>query len=198
LEDQDWSPAARLALSLDFLASLMPDKSKLVLGASYLRDTQNAKYMAQLASDAKFDEIYGLDAKLDLAQGRLVALFEYVRLLDDIGSGGLSDQSESWFSELALDMLPWLKSERTAGEALKLAVRLEDQNEFKAVSGEFDYRVSRLGLGLQWCYLGGKNQTSLTYFVDARDQMFGGDGRGPVALPPGTMLVLQQQFAFEN
>lgn len=143
-----------------------------------------------------------------------------VNYLNQAGFGKTTSR-EGWYLYGSLDLLPFFGTP-TAGDSLQLLAGMEEQylfdssiagtnnlvinpvnTAFKINAYSPNHKVSRLSGGIKWSYLGGKNHTSLNYIVSAPDQMFGGDGRGKLdngtgVYVPETMVVIQQQFAFDN
>lgn len=203
--DQDLSWVARFAFDWAFLNSLLPEKSKIQTGASYLRDSQNRRYMAQNAVDQEYDEIYGFELLVQITP-LLTSQTEWVREMDRINArNGLTAQREGWYTDLVFDALPLLASEIEKGDKLDLIFRLENSTEFDTAGanrgGTMPLR-SRIAGGIKWSYWGGKNNTSINYFVDGYNQNFGQTVTNNVAASPlggpATTFIIQQQFAFEN
>jgi hypothetical protein len=203
--DQDHSNIGRLAIELSFLNFMLPEKSKIQTGASYIHDSTNSAYQAQLNSQISYSEVLGAELLISLANKMLEIQSEFVRRQTGINAANgavLSNYREGWYGDMAFDWLPLFMSEIEKGDALHTIFRYEENSLFNTVNG-FTNKVTKLGVGLKKSYWGGKNHTSINYFVSAPDGMFGGDGRaaadgGTGISAPETQIVIQQQFAFGN
>lgn len=192
--DENLSWIGRFAFTWDFLNGFLPEKSKIQTGVSYIKDSKDTIWMATTNAAQRADEIVGLEGVLNLGP-QISWQSEWVSVNSGLGYGFTPTHVEGWNSDLSVDTLPWLASEIEKGDKLELLFRLDEQSTYPLAGAQ---RVDRIGGGLKWSYLGGKNHTSINYFVDAPEQMFGGDGRTANTKAPNSYLVIQQQFAFET
>lgn len=206
--DANLSYAFRLALEHDYLYFLLPEKSKIQTGASYFVDKKDANFQTQLNAGQLFDEVYGYELLINVGPTLLSQtefLHKNVNIKGNAGpTSGVGSSAEGWYSTLAWDFLPLLSSNIEKGDALQALFRVEEQVNFDAFGGFKP--LTRLSQGLKWSYAGGKNHTSITYYVMAPDHQYGGDFRQPGATnnrgtgisAPETQLIIQQQFAWET
>ena len=172
-------------------------------GAGYMRDSKNAFYRAQSAGNQGYDEYVGVDLVVELSNKMVVSQTEWLHVnrLNALSGLVAGKDSEGWYSDLAFDWMPFIMTPEK-GDALQTIFRYEEQVAFDLNGGYVP--VSRIATGFKWSYLGGKNNTSITYYVMAPDNQFGGDGRtlglnrGTGISAPETQLIIQQQFAFET
>jgi hypothetical protein len=193
--DANLSFIGRFAINWDVLANLLPEKSKIQTGISYIRDSKDTVWSATTNASKRNDEYVGAELLVNLGPN-IAWQSEWVGINSGFGIGVTPAHTEGWNSDVAVDTLPWLSSEIEKGDKLELLFRLDEESVYPLAGAK---RVDRIGGGLKWSYLGGKTHTSIDYFVDAPEQMFGGDGRtAALAKAPNTYLVIQQQFAFET
>lgn len=186
--DQDLSYVGRLGLDLAFAKGFLPEKSKLVLGGSYGRDSQNTVWRAQ-NNNIKYQEVVGADLLFNLGrQTKLQA--EWVSLGTFTGPNTVAYR-EAYYGQAAFDVLPLFSSEIAKGDALELLARIEQEKFFNS-NGAVE--KDRLAFGLKSSYWGGKNHTALNYYITAPNGQYGGTKAGG----PDQLIVLQQQIAFES
>ena len=217
--DNNLSYVGRLALELDFIQVMLNNmnlkKNKFQIGGSYMHDPQNKQWNSIDPSKQVLVDTTGLEFLMELANKMLVIQSEYVHattltstdsanLVTNVYSNikGSAQVTEGWYAYTALDVMPIFYTP-TNGESLQLLAGIEEQSALATDTGAFTHKISRLSSGLKWSYAGGKNHTSINYYVSAPDDMFGGDGRatadgGTGISTPETKLVIQQQFAFQN
>ncbi len=204
--DQDLSWIGRFAISWDFVQAFLPEKSKIQTGVSYIYDGKNTVWSAgKLSNTVRADEVVGAELMVQLSP-QFISTTEWVAANRGFGLYVDPTHTEGWSTDLALDFLPWIQSSVEKGDKMELLFRLEEETEYPAWNkvvnkvwvGSSANRFSRIGGGFKWSYLGGKNHTSFNYYVDAPEQMFGGDNRGASYNAPVTTFILQQQFAFET
>lgn len=204
--DGNLSYAFRAAFEHNYIYFLLPEKSKIQTGASYFVDKKDANFQTQLAAGQLLDEVYGYELLITLGPD-LISQTEFLHRNNNMKgnagpTSGVGSVSEGWYSELAWNFLPLFASDIPKGDAIQLAFRVEEQTAFDA-NGGFK-PLTRLSQELKWSYAGGKNHTSISYFVMAPDHQYGGDyrkagaDRGTGITAPETQLVVQQQWAWET
>jgi hypothetical protein len=193
--DEALSTIARLAIGWDFLNGLLPEKSKVQTGVSYIYDSKNTVWSATTDASRRNSEVVGAELLVQLGT-QLGWQTEWVSVNNGFGMGVTPTHVEGWNSDVAVDILPWVSSSLEPGDKFELLFRLDEESSYPLAGAQ---RVDRIGGGLKWSYLGGKTHTAINYFVDAPEQMFGGDSRSAaLAKAPNSYLVIQQQFAFET
>lgn len=198
--DQDMSYATRLVLDHSYLNGLLPEKSKIATGFSYGKESNNPNFQSR--SGHSYSEAQGGDLVIELANKMIIWHTEWVKVLGNITTAGVGSHGEAWYSDMAIDLLPLISSEIEKGDALQTLFRVEEQLVYTAAG--FHKPLTRIATGLKFSYWGGKNHTSLTYYVAAPEHMYGGDfrragaDRGTGISAPETTLVLQQQWAWDT
>jgi hypothetical protein len=217
--DQDFSYQARLALGLDFMSLFLPEKSANTLGASISHDSNNTKRWLQ--SDPLFIgmiDTFGFDWLTELANKMVIIQAEFVRQNTASTTGGPGAYqgqlkiNEGYYVDVLFDMLPLICTP-TKGDALQLIARIEQYrtpNTFGTALTNPNFNgmntLDGLGFGLRWSYLGGKNSTSINYFVQANNSQLSGYAEKNAAAGftnfnvgdvPSGLFVIQQQMAFE-
>jgi hypothetical protein len=191
--DEALSYIGRFAFTWDFLAGLLPDKSKVQTGVSYIYDSKDTVWMATTNAARRNNEVVGAELLVQLGS-QIAWQSEWVSVNSGFGIGVTPAHAEGWNSDLSIDSLPWICSNIEPGDKLEWLFRLDEESAYPLAGAQ---RVDRIGGGLKWSYLGGKNHTSIDYFVDAPEQLFGGDFRTAKGTAPNTYLIVQQQFAFD-
>lgn len=194
LNDQDLSYVGRAGLDLSPLLSFLPEKSKLVLGASYGRDSQNAAWRA-IDKNVKFVEVLGADLVFNLGvQNKIQAEWAAAGTFTRNASGVAAvANKEAFYAQHSLDILPFFSGSIAKGDAVELLARYEQGLSQGANTAGVAER-NRIAFGLKSSYWGGKNHTSLNYYITANNGQFG----GTLAGGPDQMIVVQQQVAFET
>jgi hypothetical protein len=193
--DEALSWIGRFSFTWDFLNGMLPEKSKVQTGVSYIYDSANTVWMATTNAARRNNEVVGTELVINLGP-QISWQSEWVGLNNGFGFGATVTHKEGWNSDLSIDSLPWICSTVEKGDKLEWIFRLDEESNY--VAGFGAQRLDRIGAGLKWSYLGGKNHTSIDYFVDAPEQQFGGDFRTATGNAPATTLILQQQFAFDT
>jgi hypothetical protein len=204
--DGNLSYAFRTAFEHNYIYGILPEKSKIQTGFSYFMDKKDANYQTGLNAGQLADEVYGLELLINVGPDLLWQtewLHRNNNMTGNAGpASGIGSVAEGWYSEMAWNFLPLVKSEIEKGDALQLAFRIEEQVSFNAAGAWKP--LTRLSQGLKWSYMGGKNHTSINYFVMAPDHQYGGDyrragaDRGTGISAPETQIVVQQQWAWET
>ena len=212
VSDNNLSFVGRLAVELDFLQVMMNNmtlkKNKVQIGSSFMHDTTNTQWNATNPVAMIFTDTVGAELLIEMADKMWLIQSEYVHADNNTPTGtpavpvGHSKVTEGWYAYTAFDVLPFFYTS-TNGEAVQLLAGFEEQTPLATDTGAFTHKVSRISTGIKWSYAGGKNHTSINYYVSAPDDMFGGDSRlasdgGTNVSVPETKLVIQQQFAFSN
>lgn len=209
--DQDPSWQARMALNSSALDVIFGEKSKFQVGASYSRNSTNTSWMAAGSTTYTAqitDETYGAELLIEAWNKMLISQTEWIHQNGQmamfpsvpLAKSGVGTSREGFYSDLLIDVLP-LFTTPAKGDALQLIFRGEKYMESQTSGvniGGYNNLVGAAG-GLKYSYAGGKNHTAINYYVQAADGQFGGytTATGVNLGGPSTMLVLQQQFAFE-
>jgi hypothetical protein len=190
--DQDLSYVGRAGLDFSPLLGFLPEKSKLILGGSYGRDSLNTAWRAQ-DNAVKFDEVIGADLVFNLGVANKIQA-EWGGRGTFTSSAGVASTAniESWYAQHSIDLLPFFTAP-AKGDALEILTRFEQGMKQGFNAGGVGER-DRLSVGIKSSYWGGKNHTSVNYYIMANNGQFGGLVNGG----PDQMIVVQQQFAFET